>query len=232
MQRNKSAGKYLFQIMEESEHTHKIKHCIENMRVDGGSQDEIEVPFEITSDKYLKYAEDDLKSQLSHRYINCLSNVKRAIHCQIDSLFYIFGLYEHAQQKKWDFPKKVALLNQIGVITPRILKKINKNRNLLEHEYLDPSPDGIEDALDVAELFIGYTDRLLRHPFTELSYCNDAKTHHLVLKLSPLEKLLIVTEYIDTAEGGCSKVEMKLTAGSAVYLDYLTLWVRATCDVK
>ena len=52
-------------------------------------------------------------------------------------------------------------MNSIGVISPGILKKINRKRNFLEHEYIYPSKEEVEDALDVAKLFVAYTNRYL-----------------------------------------------------------------------
>ena len=63
------------------------------------------------------------------------------------------------KKKDWKFPSKMKELNQVGVVAPRILRKINKTRNLLEHEYTLPSKEKVEDAMDVAILFITYTNR-------------------------------------------------------------------------
>ena len=77
----------------------------------------------------------------------------------MDSLLIGFGLSERS--KKWRFPQKIDFLNKVGVISPRILTKINKKRNLLEHEYRNPTEEEVEDALDVAILFINYTNKYL-----------------------------------------------------------------------
>lgn len=92
--------------------------------------------------------------------INSLSNTKRAIDSQLDSLLVGFGLSERAN--KWNFPTKVNYLNNVGILSG-ILTKINKKRNLLEHEYKNPSIEEVKDALGVAKFFISYTDKYL-HP--------------------------------------------------------------------
>ncbi|MEA2075447.1 MAG: hypothetical protein U9O85_06905 [Euryarchaeota archaeon] len=51
-----------------------------------------------------------------------------------------------------------------GIIAPQILKKINDKRNLLEHEFKKPSLEQVEDALDVATLFISYASSLTKTP--------------------------------------------------------------------
>ena len=89
---------------------------------------DVETDFEISPLNFLKYAEYDLTAKYDHHLVNSLSNTKRAIDSQLDSLLTGFGLSERA--KKWNFPKKIEFLNNIGVISPRILTKINKKRNL------------------------------------------------------------------------------------------------------
>jgi hypothetical protein len=49
---------------------------------------------------------------------------------------------------------KWNLLRDIGFAAPRILKRVNDSRNLLEHEYAIPPESEVEDALDLATLFI------------------------------------------------------------------------------
>lgn len=119
----------------------------------------IETGFEISPSEFIKFADCDLTAQYNHHLINCLSNTKRAIDSQLDSLLIGFGISERS--KNWHFPDKVNFLNSIGVISPGILKKINRKRNFLEHEYIYPSKEEVEDALDVAKLFVAYTNKYL-----------------------------------------------------------------------
>jgi len=61
----------------------------------------------------------------------------------------------------------------MGITSPNILKKINGVRNLLEHEYKYPSKEKVEDAIDVTELFLSATERMINrevdHVFIEVS---------------------------------------------------------------
>ncbi len=122
---------------------------------------EIEIPFEIKSHDFLSYAQSDLELTDEQNLINCLSNCKRAIECQVDALLFSLGMYEKSK-KGWNFHKKIEFLNQFGIISPRILKKINKHRNLLEHGYFKPDREKVEDAVDIAILFLNYTDKYLK----------------------------------------------------------------------
>jgi hypothetical protein len=62
---------------------------------------DIEVPFELTARDFLRFAETDLNDSLcKHHLVNALSNIKRAIHCQLDSLLFGFGLLDMSKKRK------------------------------------------------------------------------------------------------------------------------------------
>jgi len=93
-------------------------------------------------------------------WINALGNAKRAIECRIDTLLYNYCLHKKSEKEGWFFPKKIEVLRELGIAAPNILKKINKKRNELEHQYVKPTKGDVEDAIDVAELFLNATDEL------------------------------------------------------------------------
>ncbi|MFK5915575.1 MAG: hypothetical protein QM484_14505 [Woeseiaceae bacterium] len=109
----------------------------------------------ITPKEYLEYADKDLLQGGNHGYVNALSNAKRAIDCQITNLLFVLGL-----PKSGNIHKKIEKIENIGILAPRILKKVNKIRNLLEHEFQKPTADEAEDAVDIATLFIGATEKV------------------------------------------------------------------------
>jgi hypothetical protein len=130
------------------------------------NHENIEAGFDISPNEFLKFAESDLIAEYEHHLVNSLSNTKRAIDSQLDSLLIGFGLSE--KSKRWRFPKKIEFLDSVGIISPRILNKINRRRNLLEHEYKNPNKEEVEDALDIATLFVYYTNKYLS---PALVYC-------------------------------------------------------------
>ena len=115
--------------------------------------------FQIMPKDFVRFAELDLKNNYEHSEINSISNSKRAIDCQLDLLLISFGFYGLSCAKQWRFPRKLELINEVGVLAPRILKKINKQRNLLEHKYIRPTLEQVEDYLDIANLFIAGTEK-------------------------------------------------------------------------
>jgi hypothetical protein len=113
----------------------------------------IEFPFETTGDNFLNYAERDLERNDIAGNINALTNAKRAIDCQVEALIKVLGL-----KKEQSFPRKLERIKEIGLVAPRILTKVNKTRNLLEHEFKNPERSQVEDAVDIATLFVKLTN--------------------------------------------------------------------------
>jgi len=145
--------------------------------------DVFETPFDTKPEEFLKFAEDDLRIGESKGQYNSLSNVKRAIDCQMDSILLRFCLYEISKSEKWNFPKKIDVLNKLGIISPRILQKINAKRNSLEHEYKKPTREDVEDAIDVATLFVHYTNKFLFNTPTELEISKEDEDDEFYLKV-------------------------------------------------
>lgn len=114
--------------------------------------------FEIEADEFMKFAEADLQQETTQGLVNALSNAKRAIDCQVDTVLGCFGLLA-----RHSFPQKINILNELGIVTPRIIKKVVKARNFLEHEYINPEREQVEDAVDVATLFVISLDKGLRN---------------------------------------------------------------------
>jgi len=120
--------------------------------------DKLKLNFDISPQDFVSYAEKDLELDYNHNIINALANSKRALDCQLDSLMIAFGYYKISQKQQWSFPKKLDLITELGLIAPRVLKKINKQRNLLEHQFIRPEKEKVEDFIDITMLFIASTD--------------------------------------------------------------------------
>ena len=126
-------------------------------QVESATSCEIKSPFSLNAEDFLEFAEKDIKGKDNKDIINALSNTKRSIENRMDLLLYAFGF----DISKLNFPGKLEELNELGVVAPRILRKINKIRNLLEHQYNLPNKDDVEDAIDIAVLFIEYSNKFI-----------------------------------------------------------------------
>jgi hypothetical protein len=197
---------------------------LSNVYLDSYSNHDVQTSFQRKPHDFLRFAQYDLDNRYEHHLINALSNLKRAIDCQLDTLLVGFGLYGEARKKKLSFPKKVALLNSFGIISPRILKRINQKRNLLEHEYVSPAKDDVEDALDIANLFIAYTDKFIQRAL------HDCEPYHKKRKESFLfcldyKKNRLKLEYRFWENEKTRKRSKCIKVGDPEYCDYLRLFL-------
>lgn len=113
----------------------------------------IEVPFPIKAVEYLRYAEEDLLEETTRGLVNALSNAKRALDARVESVLIAFGLYSLAKEGRWSVPRKLERLSSLGIVTPRVLAKLNRARNLIEHEFHKPTAEQVKDFVDVVALF-------------------------------------------------------------------------------
>jgi hypothetical protein len=130
--------------------------------IDGWSTTIIDTNFDLNPRDFLKFAESDLKANYDHHLINSLTNIKRAIDCQIDSLFVGFGINtKKSDEADWNFPEKLDVLRKLGLVSPEILNDINRQRNDLEHRYSIPDEKFVKSSIEIAKMFVGYTDKYL-----------------------------------------------------------------------
>lgn len=122
--------------------------------------------FDISPDEFIGFAKMDIAQGDKHGLVNAMSNAKRAIECQADvTLDSLAGV----ELKRRNLPHKLQLLQEMGVVAPRILERVNSLRNLLEHEYELPEKAKAEEAVDIAELFVAACLKPLR-AFPETMY--------------------------------------------------------------
>jgi hypothetical protein len=152
----------------------------------GWGLNRVDTKFDTMPSEYLRFAEADLQTDLEHRFINALSNAKRALDCQADRLLKMLGYYKESQDKFWGFPKKILLFQKVDIIAPRVLNKINKTRNLMEHQYIKPNSEQVEDFIDIVSLFIASTDQYASF-VEEVKYMNLESTDKLFEDYSEIE---------------------------------------------
>jgi hypothetical protein len=100
--------------------------------------------------EFLSLAEDDFQRGGLAALVNATTNAKRAIVSQLDQLLITFGY----QPLRRNVPKKIERLRALGLLTPSLLRKVVDMRNILEHEYATPELEMVEEALDIASLFV------------------------------------------------------------------------------
>jgi hypothetical protein len=114
----------------------------------------------------------------------------------------------------WDF------ISESGFLAPKILHRVNRIRNRLEHEFALPSKQHVEDALDVAMLFVSYGE-LVRVP--TLNWCvSEEETVHY-------DRDAMVFHFFDT-DPGWPDTEVKPTVsipyGDPRFQDFYNFMVK------
>jgi hypothetical protein len=139
------------------------KACLEP-----SSGDFLDYEFDVAPEDFLEQAERDHNTGGNAALFNSITNAKRAIRCQIDKIIYCLG-YNAGDLK---IARKVELLTTLGFVAPRLLRKVDEPRNLLEHKFQNPSLQEVEDALDIATLFIEATNRSINPIGSEFTMGN------------------------------------------------------------
>ena len=125
---------------------------------------ELSVNFELTPCDFIRYAEQDLNDNDDRAIVNAISNAKRAIDCRTDMILKALNISSSLIKKS-----KFDVLQEFGIVASRIIKKIRKVKNLMEHEYILPKIEVAEDAVDIAMLFEASANRVF-HLFPEVIY--------------------------------------------------------------
>jgi hypothetical protein len=110
---------------------------------------------------YLDFARKDLAQRSSSGAINAVANAKRAIHLSIESFLQVYCLQKVVVRKP--FPVVLELLSELGAFPVRLVNSLNRRRNLIEHEYEQPSHEEAHDLVEIAELFVTLAYRFFRH---------------------------------------------------------------------
>jgi len=129
----------------------------DQVTIDPKSFVQLEHATPVTPKEYLEFADKDLLLANTHGLVNAMSNAKRAINCQITSLLTVLGM-----QNTGNIQTKFQRFEDIGMLAPRVSKKINTLESLLENQFCKPSIDEVEGAIDIATLFVEATDKVFQ----------------------------------------------------------------------
>jgi len=146
---------------------------------------ELPPPYDTTMlpQHYLEFATNDLQDTTPRGRVNAFGNAKRALHFMIDSLLHQYGLFTH--YKRSNFPTKLRLLDEIGILPITLMRNLNVERNLLEHEYAVPSRKRVEEAVDVAALILLATEKLSERIPNEMVVGWRSPSRHSVMRVDP-----------------------------------------------
>ena len=165
------------------------------------------VPTEVRPVDYLAFAEEDLAEDDTPRTrVNAVGNAKRALHLQVERLTGALGFERWQDQECRElrgFPRRLKFAELCGTIAPRVLAKVNRLRNEVEHDYTIPERTVIEDYVDIVGLYVAasgrYVDnypntRELRSPRSAdaAQHCLHAVPHSGVLLLYACDHMTLL----------------------------------------
>jgi len=132
-------------------------------RLGGGS---LGTNTELTPKDFIRFSKQDFAAKDKKGLINSLTNAKRAIDCQIDNVLIEFGIEPDSIEKaseslineiklnQKDLPFKLKLVQALGLSPGNLTAKVRNLRHKLEHYYKVPKDIEVEEAIEIAELFI------------------------------------------------------------------------------
>lgn len=123
--------------------------------------------FSLSAKEFISYAEAELKEPLAIKsQVNCISNLKRALDCQIDRYLSVLGLHSYLKKKNIKVGRKIELLNGMGFIRLGSLEKLNTIRNRIEHHYNIPERLDLELYFDLISSFVEILETALFEPIS------------------------------------------------------------------
>jgi len=141
-------------------------------------------PFgDISAEEYLDFAREGFKQGTRAGLINALANAKRCFHYQTDKLLFRFGLRKATAPQK--YPEKIDLLNELRIVSGALLRSFNRERNIMEHDYIAPSKNVVEGSIDLCELFLLATKRYLINVPAKIRVTLSEDERDLILMLIP-----------------------------------------------
>jgi len=125
---------------------------------------------------------DDRKSGDLKGLVNSFGNMKKALHLRIDMLLQQYGLLYHYRK---NFPTKLGVLDNMGILPTTIARNLNVERNLLEHEYIMPEKKRVDEAIDVVQLIYMASQAFLDRSIIEAVVGRKEPPLHAIMRLEP-----------------------------------------------
>lgn len=145
---------------------------------DASSSSDISIPiYDISSEEFLNFAENAIADETKEGTINAVSNLKRALDCEMDMFFESINIKRVFDKKNLKFEKKTQFLANIGLFPIQTINKLNFMRNKLEHEYRTPAISDLHTYYELVWSIVKILDLYL-----ELLYINGKINFELYIK--------------------------------------------------
>lgn len=139
--------------------------------------------FNINASDFLRFAKQDYYEGETRGLINAVTNAKRAIDCQVDTVLKIFGVdilkgrnpsiegfLSNFQSTESNF--KMKLIEALNLAPSFIVNETRLIRHHLEHFYKEPNVEDVKRSIDVASLFVDAVQGKFRGIMTDFAFAN------------------------------------------------------------
>jgi hypothetical protein len=154
----------------------------------GGTGHSGKIPkFDYYALDYLDFAELNLsrfgmapaKRDRENELISCLSNLKRAVDCQVECFFESWNLRKTMKKRNLGLDSKLRFLAQIGFFSSRTINRFAGIRNRIEHDFRRPAIQDLEALFDLVTAFVAILQYGMSSGFSQqLDFYLDRFEHH------------------------------------------------------
>lgn len=171
---------------------------------DSSSGSDISIPiYDISSEEFLDFAENAIASETKEGIINAVSNLKRALDCEMDMFFESINIKRIFDKKNLKFEKKTQFLANIGLFPIQTINKLNFMRNKREHEYKVPEIYDLHTYYELVWSIVKILDLYLELLYTEeinLELYIENNKYYFKMKYD-IKKCAFEFEIIDWSKG-------------------------------
>lgn len=137
---------------------------------DASRGSDISIPiYDISPEEFLDFAGSAMKAGTKEGIVNAVSNLKRALDCEMDMFFESINMKRILDKNNLGFEKKTRFLADIGMFPIQSINKLNWMRNKMEHEYKTPEIADLNAYYEIVWSAVKIIDLYL-----ELLYINGA----------------------------------------------------------
>lgn len=172
---------------------------------DASHGSDISIPiYDISSEEFLDFAQNAISSETKEGIVNAVSNLKRALDCEMDMFFESINIKRIFDKKNLKFEKKTEFLADIGLFPIQTINKLNFMRNKLEHEYKTPEIYDLhtyyELVWSVVKILDLYLELLYTNGEINLELYNENNVYYLTMK-HDIKECAFEFEIIDWTKG-------------------------------
>lgn len=179
------------------------------IKQDAMSGGNIDIPiYDITAEQFLEFAKNAISFETKESIVNAVSNLKRAIDCEMDLFFESMNIKRIFDKNNLKFEIKSKFFLDAGLLPTHSINKLNTIRNKLEHEYQMPQISDVrtyyELAWDVVKIIELYLELIYTNGEINMSLEKGRKKYYLIIGYD-VELCGFIFEIYDWTEGADRK---------------------------